>query len=48
MLETGARFTNDLYIKTSFDPSDGTCVVTVEIITEGVTQTLTGAVTWDE
>lgn len=48
MLEMGARFTNDLYVKTSFDPSDGTCTVEVEIITEGVKHVINGTVTWDE
>ncbi len=48
MLEVGARFSNDLYIITSLDPSDGTCSVTVEKITEGVKTVTTGEVTWDE
>lgn len=49
MLEMGARFANNLYVKTSFDPDNGDCTVTVELITgEGVVQILTGEVTWDE
>lgn len=49
MLEMGARFTDRLYVKTSVDPDNGDCDVTVEFITdEGVVQTRTGTVTWDE
>lgn len=49
MLEVGARFVNNLYVKTSFDPSNGDTTVEVEIITnEGVKQTITGMVVWDE
>ena len=49
MLETGARFTNKLYIKTSFDPDNGDCNVAVEYITdEGVVVTMAGTVTWDD
>lgn len=44
MLEMGVRFTNDLYLMVAFDPSDGTCTVTVET-DEG---TVEGSVTWDE
>lgn len=49
MLEVGARFTNQLYAKLSFDPDNGDAAVTVELTTdEGVVQTVTGTVTWDE
>ena len=49
MLEVGARFTNKLYAKLSFDPDNGDAAVTVELTTdEGVVQTVTGTVTWDE
>ena len=49
MLEVGARFTNQLYAKLSFDPDNGDAAVTVELTTdEGVVQTITGTVTWDE
>ena len=49
MLEVGARFTNELYAKLSLDLDNGDAAVTLEIITnEGVAQTLTGTVTWDE
>lgn len=49
MLEVGARFTNQLYAKLSMDPDNGDAAVTVEIITnEGVKNTLTGEVVWDE
>lgn len=48
MLETGARFSNEFYIKTSFDPEDGNCTVTVEEVVEGEPAVKTGSVTWDE
>ena len=49
MVEVGARFTNKLYAKLSLDPDNGDAAVTLEIITnEGVVQTITGAVVWDE
>lgn len=48
MLEMGARFTNNLYIKTSFDPDAGTCRVTVEAVNNGEKVVMTGDVTWDE
>lgn len=49
MLATGARFADNLYINTSFDPDNGDCNVTVEFITdEGEKQYITGSVTWDE
>lgn len=49
MLEVGARFTNQLYAKLSFDPDNWNAGVTIEMITnEGVLQTVTSTVTWDE
>lgn len=48
MLEVGARFSKDLYIITSLDPSDDTCVVTLETIVEGEKTVVTGEVTWDD
>ena len=48
MVEVGARFANDLYIKTSLDPSDNTCVVTLETVVEGEPVVATGTVTWDD
>lgn len=49
MLEMGARFTNRLHIKVSFDPDNGDCGVTCEFITnEGEVTIMTGEVTWDE
>ena len=49
MVEMGARFANNLYVKTSLDETDGTCTVEVETITEeGVVNVITGEVTWDE
>lgn len=49
MVEMGARFANNLYVKTSLDESDGTCTVEVETISdEGVVTVTTGTVTWDE
>jgi len=49
MLATGARFADNLYIYTSFDPDNGDCDVTVEFITdEGAKQTLHGTVTWED
>lgn len=49
MLEMGTRFYKNLYIKTSFDPSEGTCIVTVETVNgEGTEVVMTGEVVWDE
>lgn len=49
MLGTGARFYDNLYVATLFDPDNGDCTVTVEFITdEGVKQIITGDVVWDE
>ena len=48
MLEMGARFKNDLYVKCSFTVEDSTCVVIVEYVDNGEPATKTGTVTWDE
>lgn len=48
MLETGARFSNELYIKTSLDPSDGSCTVELIKIDDGVETVISGAVTWED
>lgn len=49
MVEMGARFYKNLYVKTSFNTDDGTCVVTVVSINgEGTEVVKTGAVTWDD
>lgn len=48
MLECGARFSNDLYIKTSLNPSDDSCTVELEKIVEGEKVITTGTVTWSE
>lgn len=49
MYEMGARFANNFYVKTSIDPDSGDCYVVVEMITdEGVVQTVSGQVIWDE
>ena len=49
MYEMGARFANNFYVKTSIDPDGGDCYVDLEMITdEGVVQTVSGQVTWDE
>ena len=49
MVEVGARFANNLYAKLSLDPDSGAAAATVEIKTdEGVLQTITGEVVWDE
>ena len=49
MLEFGAKFSNDFYIKVAIDPTDTTeNVVTVETIVEGEPVVITGAITWDD
>lgn len=49
MLTTGCRFSNDFYIMTAIDPSNGDCGVMVEMISdEGEKTILTGTVTWDD
>lgn len=49
MVECGARFVNNFYAKLSIDLDNADATVELEIITnEGVKQTITGAVVWDE
>ena len=49
MLEMGARFSNDMYMKSSLDPDNGDCYVTIIMKNnEGEEQIVTGTVTWDE
>ena len=48
MLEMGARFANDLYVHTAFDPDNGDCVVTVEAVIEDEKRIITGEVVWDD
>lgn len=49
MVETGARFNDNFYIKIAVDPEDrDETAVTVETIVDGVTEVMTGTVTWDE
>lgn len=47
-MEVGARFSNEIYVKIFFDPSNGDAVVTA-ILGQGEEQhVITGAVTWDD
>lgn len=49
MLEVGARFANDFYVKVGIDPEDETNnFVLVETVTEGNPTTVTGTITWDD
>lgn len=48
MLECGARFTNELYVKTMYDVESGDAVVEVETVEDGEPVIKTGTVTWDE
>ena len=48
MLELGARFTNDFYIKVAVEEDLSESVVTVEKIVEGETVVTTGTITWSE
>ena len=49
MVETGARFNDNFYIKIAIDPEDTTeTAVTLETTVDGVTEVMTGTVTWDE
>lgn len=49
MLEFGARFSDNFYVKVGIDPDDGSNnFVVVETIAEGETVVLTGTITWDE
>lgn len=48
MLEFGARFSNDFYIKVAIKDDLSDSVVTVETIVEGAPVVTTGAITWDD
>ena len=48
MLSFGARFSEDMYIKTDFDPDSGDCVVTVETVIDDTLVTIAGEVVWDD
>lgn len=48
MLEFGARFSNDFYIKVAVEEDLSDSAVTVETIVEGEPVVTTGAITWDE
>ena len=49
IVEMGSRFYKNLYVKTSFNTDDGTCVVTVVAINgEGTKVVMTGEVVWDD
>ncbi len=48
MLEFGARFSNDFYIKVSVEEDLSESAVTVETIVEGEPVVTTGAITWTD
>ena len=48
MLEFGARFSNDFYIKVAVEDDLSESAVTVEQIVEGEPVVTTGAITWSE
>ena len=48
MLEFGARFSNDFYIKVSVKEDLSESSVTVETIVEGEPVVNTGSITWSE
>ena len=48
MLEFGARFSDDFYIKVAVKEDLSESAVTVETIVEGVPVVTTGAITWSE
>lgn len=48
MLEFGARFSDDFYIKVAVEDDLSDSAVTVETIVEGETVVTTGTITWDE
>lgn len=48
MLEFGARFSDDFYIKVAVEDDLSDSSVTVETIVEGETVVTTGAITWSE
>lgn len=48
MLEMGARFTNNMYVKLSMDVESADCFVTFIANVEGIEYIRTGTVTWDD
>lgn len=48
MLEFGARFSNDFYIKVAVEDDLSKSSVTVETIVEGEPVVTTGTITWSE
>lgn len=48
MLEFGARFANDFYIKVAIEDDLSDSTVTVETIVDGNPVVTTGAITWDD
>ena len=48
MLEFGARFSDDFYIKAAVEEDLSESAVTVETIVEGEPVVTTGAITWDD
>lgn len=48
MLEFGARFSDDFYIKVAVEEDLSESSVTVEAIVEGEPVVTTGAITWDD
>lgn len=48
MLEFGARFSNDFYIKVAVEDDLSESAVTVETIVEGEPVVTTGTITWDD
>lgn len=48
MLEFGARFSNDFYIKVAIKDDLSESAVTVETIVEGEPVVTTGTITWND
>ena len=48
MLEFGARFSNEFYIKVAVEEDLSDSAVTFETIDDGEPVVITGAITWDE
>lgn len=48
MLEFGAKFSNDFYIKVAIKDDLSESAVTVETIVEGKPVVTTGAITWND
>ena len=48
MLEFGARFSDDFYIKVAIEDDLSESSVTVETVAEGEPVITTGAITWSE